>query len=90
MSNGIEQPLTVREKIVNLIDEYTNTKNEHEEINRELNNESQLRHDAQNQASHLHRQVQLVEVNLDSTTAKVEYLAKQLIEVLKVSDAAKQ
>lgn len=82
--------MSAREKIVNLVDEYQNIKNEHDEINRQLNSESQARHDAQNQASHLHRQVQIVEVNLDATTVKAEHLAKQLIEVLKVSEAAKQ
>lgn len=80
----------VREKIVDLIDEYKNAKSEQETIHNELNHESQVRVDAQNQASQLDRQVQFVEVNLDATTAKVERLTKQLIEVLQVSEAAKQ
>lgn len=85
-----QEPLTVREKIVNLFQELEGTKNERDRINHELDKEIQARVDAETEAAHLRRQVQLVEVNLDNASGRVDYLTKQLIEVIKVSEAARQ
>lgn len=45
---------------------------------------------AENEAAHLRRQVQLVEVTLDNATARVGHVTSQLIDVIKVSEAARQ
>jgi len=84
-----QQPLTVREKIVNLFQELEITKDEQRRINRELDKEFQSRTEAEAEAAHLRRQVQLAEVNLDNTTARVNHVTAQLIEVIKVSEAAR-
>jgi hypothetical protein len=85
-----QQPLTVREKIVNLFKELEITRDEQRRINSELEKEIQSRIDAEAEASHLRRQVQLVEVNLDNATTRVNHVTTQLIEVIKVSEAARQ
>ena len=38
----------------------------------------------------MRRQLQLIEVNLDNTSARVSHVTTQLIEVVKVSEAARQ
>ena len=85
-----QQPLTVREKIVNLFQELETTRDEQRRVNTELEKELQSRIEAEAEAAHLRRQVQLVEVNLDNTTARVNHVTTQLIEVIKVSEAARQ
>jgi len=85
-----QEPLTIREKIVNLFQELEGTKDEQRRVNTELAKEHQARIDAEKEAAHLRRQVQLAEVNLDNTTAKVNHLTTQLIEVVKVSETARQ
>ncbi|CAF0994933.1 unnamed protein product [Adineta ricciae] len=84
-----QQPLTVREKIVNLFQELETTRDEQRRVNTELEKELQSRIEAEAEAAHLRRQVQLVEVNLDNTTARVNHVTTQLIEVIKVSEAAR-
>jgi len=81
-----QEPLPVREKLVNLVEELEGTKDEQRQINIELDKEIQAKSDA----SHLCRQVQLVEVNLDNTTNQVNNLTTELIEVANVSEAAQQ
>lgn len=85
-----QQPLTVREKIVNLFQELESTRDEQRRVNTELEKQLQSRIEAESEAAHLRRQVQLVEVNLDNTTARVGHVTSQLIEVIKVSEAARQ
>ena len=85
-----QQPLTVREKIVNLFQELEGTRDEQRHVNSELDKEIQARIEAEAEAAHLRRQVQLVEVNLDNATARVSHVTTQLIEVIKVSEAARQ
>ena len=85
-----QQPLTVREKIVNLFQELEITRDEHRRVNTELEKEIQSRIEAEAEAAHLRRQVQLVEVNLDNATTRVNHVTTQLIEVIKVSEAARQ
>lgn len=85
-----QQPLTVREKIVNLFQELEATRDEQRRINGEIEKETQSRIEAEADAAHLRRQVQLVEVNFDNATARVNNVTTQLIEVLKVSEAARQ
>jgi chromosome segregation ATPase len=85
-----QEPLTIREKIVNLFQELEEARDEQRRVNTELIQEIQARIDAEKEVSHLNRQVQLVEVNLDQTTNRVNYLTKQLIEVVKVSETARQ
>ena len=85
-----QEPLTVREKIVNLFHDLESTRDEQRRVNTELDKEIQARIEAESEASHLRRQVQLAEVNLDSTTTRVNHLTTQLIEVVKVSEAARQ
>jgi chromosome segregation ATPase len=85
-----QQPLTVREKIVNLFQELEIARDEQRTINTELDKEIQARMEAEAEAAHLRRQVQLVEVNLDNATARVSHATTQLIEVIKVSEAARQ
>jgi hypothetical protein len=85
-----QQPLTAREKIVNLFQELEITRDEQRRINTELDKEIQARTEAEGEAAHLRRQVQLVEVNLDNATARVNHATTQLIEVVKVSEAARQ
>ncbi|CAF4364374.1 unnamed protein product, partial [Adineta steineri] len=58
-------------------------------VNTELEKEIQGRIEAEAEAAHLRRQVQLVEVNLDNATARVNHVTTQLIEVIKVSEAAR-
>jgi len=58
-------------------------------VNTELDKEIQARIEAEAEAAHLRRQVQLVEVNLDNATARVNHATTQLIEVIKVSEAAR-
>ncbi|CAF3165983.1 unnamed protein product [Rotaria socialis] len=89
ISQKQQQPLTVREKIVNLFQELEITRDEQRRINTELEKEVQSRIEAEAEAAHLRRQVQLVEVNLDNATARVNNVTTQLIEVLKVSEAAR-
>ncbi|CAF1558107.1 unnamed protein product [Rotaria magnacalcarata] len=89
ISKQQQQPLTVREKIVNLFQELEITRDEQRRINTELEKEVQSRIEAEAEAAHLRRQVQLVEVNLDNATARVNNVTTQLIEVLKVSEAAR-
>lgn len=90
LTSSKQDPLTIREKIVNLFNELEGAKNEQRQVNTELNKEIQARVDAEAEATHLRRQVQLVEVNLDNTTSRVDHLTKQLIEVIKVSEVARQ
>ena len=85
-----QQPLTVREKIVNLFQELEVTRDEKRRVNTELDKEIQSRIEAEAEAAHLRRQVQIVEVNLDNATARVNHVTTQLIEVIKVSEAARQ
>jgi uncharacterized protein (DUF3084 family) len=85
-----QQPLTVREKIVNLFQELEITRDEQRRVNTELDKEIQSRIEAEAEAAHLRRQVQLAEVNLDNVTARVNHVTTQLIEVIKVSEAARQ
>lgn len=84
-----QQPLTVREKIVNLFQELETNRDEHRRINAALEKEIQGRLEAENEAAHLRRQVQLVEVTLDNATARVGHVTSQLIDVIKVSEAAR-
>jgi len=85
-----QEPLPIREKIINLFEELEGTKDEQRQINIELDKEIQGKTDAESDASHLRRQVQLVEINLDNTTNRVNNLTTELIEVTKVSEAAQQ
>ncbi len=85
-----QQPLTVREKIVNLFQELEITRDEQRRVNTGLDKEIQARIEAEAEAAHLRRQVQLVEVNLDNATSRVNHVTTQLIEVIKVSEAARQ
>ncbi len=85
-----QQPLTVREKIVNLFQDLEITRDEQRRVNSELEKEIQSRIEAEAEAAHLRRQVQLVEVNLDNATTRVNHVTTQLIEVIKVSEAARQ
>lgn len=85
-----QQPVTVREKIVNLFHELEITRDEQRRVNTELDKEIQSRIEAESEAAHLRRQVQLIEVNLDNTTARANNITTQLIEVIKVSEAARQ
>jgi ABC-type phosphate transport system auxiliary subunit len=85
-----QQPLSVREKIVNLFQELEITRDDKRRVNTELDKEIQSRIEAEAEAAHLRRQVQLVEVNLDNATARVNNVTTQLIEVIKVSEAARQ
>ncbi|CAF0774695.1 unnamed protein product [Adineta steineri] len=91
LSNDVskQQPLTVREKIVNLFQELETTRDDQRRVNTELEKEIQGRIEAEAEAAHLRRQVQLVEVNLDNATARVNHVTTQLIEVIKVSEAAR-
>jgi hypothetical protein len=84
-----QEPLTAREKIVNLFHELEGTRDEQRRVNTGLDKEIQARIEAESEASHLRRQVQLAEVNLDNTTARVNHLTTQLIEVVKVSESAR-
>jgi len=88
--SGQQQPLTVREKIVNLFQELEATRDEQRRVNSALDKEIQARIEAESEAAHLRRQVQLVEVNFDNATARVNHVTTQLIEVVKVSEAARQ
>lgn len=90
VSKQQQQPLTVREKIVNLFQELEATRDEQRRINTALDKEIQARIEAEAEAAHLRRQVQLVEVNFDNATARVNHVTTQLIEVVKVSEAARQ
>ena len=85
-----QQPLSVREKIVNLFQELEITRDDKRRVNTELDKEIQARIEAEAQAAHLRRQVQLAEVNLDNASARVNHVTTQLIEVVKVSEAARQ
>jgi hypothetical protein len=85
-----QQPLSVREKIVNIFQELEITRDEQRRVNTELDKEIQSRIEAEAEAAHLRRQVQLVEVNLDNAAARVNHVTTQLIEVIKVSEAARQ
>ena len=85
-----QQPLSVREKIVNIFQELEITRDDKRRVHCELDKEIQARIEAEAEASHLRRQVQLVEVNLDNATARVNHVTAQLIEVVKVSEAARQ
>ncbi len=85
-----QQPLTVREKIVNLFQELEITRDEQRRVNTGLDKEIQARIEAEAEAAHLRRQVQLVEVNLDNATSRVNHVTTQLIEVIKVSESARQ
>ncbi|CAF0735178.1 unnamed protein product [Rotaria sordida] len=89
ISQQQQQPLSVREKIVNIFQELEITRDEQRRINSELEKEIQSRIEAEAEAAHLRRQVQLVEVNLDNATARVNHVTTQLIEVMKVSEAAR-
>lgn len=89
VSKQQQQPLTVREKIVNLFQELEATRDEQRRINTALDKEIQARIEAEAEAAHLRRQVQLVEVNFDNATARVNHVTTQLIEVVKVSEAAR-
>ena len=82
--------MTVREKIVNLFQELEATRDEQRRVNSALDKEIQARIEAESEAAHLRRQVQLVEVNFDNATARVNHVTTQLIEVVKVSEAARQ
>lgn len=84
------EPLTVRDKIVQAVEELTSSKDEQHRLKNELDEQTQARLDAESQANQLHRQIQITEVNLDNNTNKVEHVTTQLIDVLKVSEAAKQ
>lgn len=84
-----QQPLTVREKIVNLFQELETSRDEQRRINAALEKEIQGRIEAENETTHLRRQVQLVEVTLDNATARVGHVTTQLIDVIKVSEAAR-
>lgn len=84
------EPSTVRDKIVQAVEELTESKVEQREVNTELDEQTRARLDAESQANHLHRQIQIAEVNLDNSTNKVDHVTTQLIDVLKVSEAAKQ
>lgn len=85
-----DEPLSPREKIVQVVEEFNTTKDEQRRVNNELEQEIKARLDAESQANHLHRQVQIAEVNLDTSTSKVEHATTQLIDVLKVSEVARQ
>ena len=85
-----QPPLTVREKIVNLVHELEITRDEQRRVHAELEKEIQSRIETETEAAHLRRQVQLVEVNLDNATARADHATTQLIEVMKVSEAARQ
>ena len=85
-----QQPLSVREKIVNIFQELEITRDDKRRVNTELDKEIQARIEAEAQAAHLRRQVQLAEVNLDNVSARVNHVTGQLIEVVKVSEAARQ
>lgn len=89
VNDSKQQPLTVREKIVNLFQELEVARDEQRRVNAELEKEIQSRIEAESEAAHLRRQVQLVEVNLDNATARVNNATTQLIEVMKVSEAAR-
>jgi hypothetical protein len=80
-----QEPLPIREKIINLFEELEGTKDEQHQVNIELDKEIQGKTDAESDASHLRRQVQLVEINLDNTTNRVNNLTTELIEIAKVS-----
>jgi len=84
-----QQPLSVREKIVNIFQELEITRDEQRRVNTELDKEIQSRIEAESESAHLRRQVQLVEVNLDNAAARVNHVTTQLIEVIKVSEAAR-
>jgi hypothetical protein len=85
-----QEPLTAREKIVNLLQELEGNRDEQRHVNAELDKEIHARKEAEAETNHLCRQVQLAEVNLDNATAKADYLTTQLIEVIKVSETARQ
>jgi chromosome segregation ATPase len=85
-----QEPLTVREKIVSIFQELEDTRDEQRRVNSELDKEIQARIEAESEATHLRRQVQSIEVKLDSSTIRVNHLTTQLIEVVKVSEAARQ
>ena len=84
------EPSTVRDKIVQAVEELTESKAEQRQVKTELDEQTHARLDAESQANHLHRQIQIAEVNLDSNTSKVDHVTTQLVDVLKVSEAAKQ
>ena len=90
LASSKQEPLTVREKIVNVFQELEGTRDEQRHVNAELDKEIHARKEAEAEANHLRRQVQLSEVNLDNATAKVDHLTTQLIEVIKVSETARQ
>jgi hypothetical protein len=90
LASSKQEPLTVREKIVNVFQELEGTRDEQHSVNAELDTEIHARKEAETEANRLRRQVQLAEVNLDNTTAKVDHLTTQLIEVIKVSETARQ
>lgn len=85
-----DEPITARDKIVQAVDELNETKNEHRRVKDELEQETNARLDAESQANHLRRQVQIAEVNLDTNMSKVDHVTTQLIDVLKVSETARQ
>ncbi len=85
-----QEPITIREKIVHVFQELEGTKDEQRQVNTELDQEIQARMEAESDAGHLRQQVQLVEVNLDHATNRVDHLTTELIEVLKVSETAQR
>ncbi|CAF1216716.1 unnamed protein product [Didymodactylos carnosus] len=95
-SNGVndasfqqQPPLSIREKIVNIFENLEITKDELRICQSQLDKESTARIEAETEGSHLLRQMQLIEVNLDNTTSKVAQVTTQLLDVVKVTEASR-
>ncbi|CAF4144702.1 unnamed protein product, partial [Rotaria sp. Silwood2] len=81
-----QEPLRIRDKVVNLFQELKETQDEQRQINTELDQEIQDRIETEVEVSQLHEQVQLAEVNVDNTTNRVDHLITQVTERAKVSE----
>ncbi|CAF3762912.1 unnamed protein product, partial [Rotaria sordida] len=86
LDSSQQEPLTILEQVVNLVQELKDTKDEQHQVNTELDQEIQTRLEAEPEVSQLCQQVQLVEVNLDNTTNHVNHLTTQLTDTTKVSE----
>ncbi|CAF1263502.1 unnamed protein product [Didymodactylos carnosus] len=84
-----QPPLTVREKIINIFENLEITKDELRNCQNQLDKESTARIEAETEGSHLRRQMQLIEVNLDNTTSRVAQVDAQWLDVVKVAEAAR-
>ncbi|CAF1114536.1 unnamed protein product [Rotaria sordida] len=86
LDSSQQEPLTILEQVVNLVQELKDTKDEQHQVNTELDQEIQTHLEAEPEVSQLCQQVQLVEVNLDNTTNHVNHLTTQLTDTTKVSE----